>query len=150
MPASRSSSNWSRTSRPERRSRNLIETGARGREGAEALRRISLEQQDLIRERRSASFIHEQPDGQTFSISHQPMVGGGWVATYEDITERRQAESQIAYMAHHDALTDLANRILFREEMEHALANQPPQHGTLAVLCLDLDRFKDVNDTLGP
>ena len=129
--------------------RILIETGARGRDGAEALRRICVEQQDLIRERRSASFIHEQPDGQTFSISHQPMIGGGWVATYEDITERRQAESQIAYMAHHDALTDLANRILFREEMERALADQPPRGGTLGVHCLDLDRFKDVNDSLG-
>jgi len=77
------------------------------------------------------------------------MSGGGWVATYEDITERRRTESQIAYMAHHDALTDLANRVLFREEMEHALAEAQRQGTAVAVHCLDLDRFKDVNDSLG-
>jgi diguanylate cyclase (GGDEF)-like protein len=98
---------------------------------------------------RRTSFIQEEPDGKTFSISHQPMTGGGWIATYEDITERRRAESQIAYMAHHDALTNLANRVLFRERLEKALASAKLQNASIAVLCLDLDRFKDVNDSLG-
>ncbi|MGO4571009.1 putative bifunctional diguanylate cyclase/phosphodiesterase [Microvirga sp. 2TAF3] len=122
---------------------------ARGREGAAALRQICAEQQELIHNRRSATFIQGQPGGRTIAVSHQPMSSGGWVATYEDITERRQAESQIAYMAHHDALTDLANRVLFREQMERALAHAQRSDASLAVLCLDLDRFKDVNDTLG-
>ncbi|QFU14843.1 putative bifunctional diguanylate cyclase/phosphodiesterase [Microvirga thermotolerans] len=122
---------------------------ARGREGAAALRQICAEQQELIRERRQATFIQGQPGGRTIAVSHQPMSDGGWVATYEDITERRQAESQIAYMAHHDALTDLANRVLFREQMERALAQSGRSETQVAVLCLDLDRFKDVNDSLG-
>jgi diguanylate cyclase (GGDEF)-like protein len=77
------------------------------------------------------------------------MADGGWVATYEDITERRRAEAQIAYMAHHDSLTDLANRVLFREHVEQALARARRYDEGFAVICLDLDRFKDVNDTLG-
>ncbi|MCB8819377.1 putative bifunctional diguanylate cyclase/phosphodiesterase [Microvirga rosea] len=122
---------------------------ARGREGAAALRQICAEQHELIQNRRSATFIQGQPGGRTIAVSHQPMNDGGWVATYEDITERRQAETQIAYMAHHDALTDLANRVLFREQMERALAHSHRHDTHVAVLCLDLDRFKDVNDTLG-
>jgi diguanylate cyclase (GGDEF)-like protein/PAS domain S-box-containing protein len=117
--------------------------------GAAALRAICEQQEELVHDRRRASFIQEEPGGQTFSVSHQPMTGGGWIATYEDITERRRAESQIAYMAHHDALTDLANRVLFRERLDQALAAAHRQGTTIAVLCLDLDRFKDVNDSLG-
>ncbi len=116
---------------------------------AEALRQILIEQQELMRNRQHFTFIQEQSDGQTFAVSHQPMSNGGWVATYEDITERRQAESQIAYMAHHDALTDLANRVLFRQQLEQALNEARREKMLVAVLCLDLDRFKDVNDSLG-
>ena len=79
----------------------------------------------------------------------QPSDGdGGWVATHDDITERQRAEQQIAHMARHDALTDLPNRMLFRERLAEALAGVS-RGGKLAVLYLDLDRFKGVNDTLG-
>jgi diguanylate cyclase (GGDEF)-like protein len=90
----------------------------------------------------------ELPDGRTISVVNHPMAGGGWVATHEDITERRQAEKQIAHMARHDALTDLPNRVLLRERLAHALA-ELPRDKRLAVLYLDLDHFKSVNDTLG-
>ena len=66
--------------------------------------------------------IVELMNGRTFKIRHRPMPGGGWVATHEDITEQRQAEVKIEYMAHHDALTDLANRVLLNERLEQALA----------------------------
>ncbi len=92
--------------------------------------------------------IVELMNGRTFKIRHRPMPGGGWVATHEDITEQRQSEVKIEYMAHHDALTDLANRVLLNDRLEHALGRV--QHAEMvAVHHLDLDQFKAVNDTFG-
>jgi diguanylate cyclase (GGDEF)-like protein/PAS domain S-box-containing protein len=92
--------------------------------------------------------IVELMNGRTFKIRHRPMAGGGWVATHEDITEQRQSEVKIEYMAHHDALTDLANRVLLNDRLEYALGRV--QHGEMvAVHHLDLDQFKAVNDTFG-
>jgi diguanylate cyclase (GGDEF)-like protein len=96
----------------------------------------------------SAVRVRELTDGRIISILHAPIPTGGWLTTYEDITERRMSEKRIAHMAHHDALTNLPNRLSFREQMEHAL-NSIRSGDQLAVLCLDLDHFKDVNDTLG-
>jgi diguanylate cyclase (GGDEF)-like protein len=87
-------------------------------------------------------------DGRTFAIHHEPMPDGGWVATHEDITDRRRAQAQIERMARHDALTGLPNRVLFRERLNEAIG-RGGDGSPLAVLCIDLDRFKAVNDTLG-
>jgi diguanylate cyclase (GGDEF)-like protein len=76
------------------------------------------------------------------------MQDGGWVAVHEDITERRRAEAKIAHLARHDMLTNLPNRVLFREHLENAFDRIQPGRG-FAVHCLDLDHFKTVNDTLG-
>ena len=76
------------------------------------------------------------------------MEAGGWLVTFEDISERRQAEARINHMAHHDALTGLPNRVLFHEKLAEAVArSRRGEPG--AVLYLDLDHFKAVNDTLG-
>ena len=92
--------------------------------------------------------IVEQQDGRTIEILYDPLPGGGWVATHEDITTRRQAEARVAYLATHDPLTDLPNRTVFHARLVDALASVH-RGGSLAVHSLDLDRFKDVNDTLG-
>ncbi|MFL5222131.1 MAG: EAL domain-containing protein [Microvirga sp.] len=97
---------------------------------------------------RASHYRLELQDGRTMQISHEPMVDGGWVATIEDVIETIRAEARIEHMARHDALTGLANRVLFREEMEKALV-RVARGETVAVLCLDLDHFKSVNDTLG-
>jgi len=66
-----------------------------------------------------------------------------------DVTEKRQAEARIAHMAHHDALTGLPNRVLFHERLDEALMRVRRDREKLAVLYLDLDQFKNVNDGLG-
>lgn len=89
----------------------------------------------------------ELSDGRILAVSHQPMEGGH-VGTHEDITERKKAEAEIAFMARHDALTSLSNRLSFREMLDSGL-NLVSRGKTLAVLFIDLDHFKPVNDTFG-
>jgi len=92
--------------------------------------------------------IVELRNGRTFKIRHRPMPDFGWVATHEDITEQRQSEIKIEHMAHHDSLTDLANRVLLNERLEHAIGRINGEE-MVAVHHLDLDQFKAVNDTFG-
>jgi len=109
--------------------------------------------QDYLHERigpviNASTQIQELNDGRSVVISRQPMTGGGWVTTHEDITERRRAESQIAHMAMHDALTDLPNRFMLRQTLEQAITRV--KRGEIVALhYIDLDHFKAVNDTLG-
>ena len=92
--------------------------------------------------------IVELTNGRVIAIQHRPLADSGWVSTHEDITERRRAEERILFMARHDALTGLPNRVFFLERIDEALARSARgQH--FAILCLDLDHFKAVNDTFG-
>ncbi|MFZ1922357.1 MAG: diguanylate cyclase, partial [Xanthobacteraceae bacterium] len=105
--------------------------------------------QALVREQKSGKTIFTRIDGRIFCITHEQMPStGGWVETFEDVTERRQAEDKIAHMARHDSLTGLPNRTHFREQLEKSLVSLD-RGDIIGVLCLDLDRFKVVNDTLG-
>ena len=127
---------------------NLVAEARKGTNSA-SLRQIHSQQQGLIRDHRSSVFVQECLDGRAISVTHAALGDGGWIATYEDITDLRRVEHQIVHMAHFDSLTDLANRVLFGEKLDHALSRAQEDKSFLAIMCLDLDRFKDVNDTLG-
>jgi diguanylate cyclase (GGDEF)-like protein len=92
---------------------------------------------------------HKLADGRIIEVANQPVAGGGWVATHDDITERQRSEARIARMARYDSLTDLANRVLFREKVDAALENYRATGTGYSIFIFDLDLFKSVNDSLG-
>ena len=109
---------------------------------------------EVIAAKQPTTYSETLADGRIIDIWHRPMADGGWVSTYEDVTERRQAESRIAYMATHDPLTDLPNRSFLRGRLSQMLLAAAKEEATgvgrlSALLLLDLDRFKEINDTLG-
>ena len=106
----------------------------------------------VVAEARQGKFsnrVMQTSGGRVLRVVDQPMRGGGWVATFDDVTERQKAQAQISYLAHHDALTGLANRTQLVKKLEKVLAVLPLKGGSVAVHFVDLDRFKKVNDTLG-
>jgi diguanylate cyclase (GGDEF)-like protein len=103
---------------------------------------------DLAQGKETELLFHT-PDGRSIRIINRPLSDGGWVATHDDVTEQRKSEARIAFLAHHDMLTGLANRAAFAQKIDEAAARQRRWGEPFSVLLLDLDRFKNVNDTLG-
>lgn len=127
---------------------------------------------DILRERKANGFFADDPEAhfahimetmrkgktnnrnvevgkRTLRIVEVPMEGGGWIATFEDITEWLISQARISHMAHHDALTDLANRAQLIEKLGVALDGLSVRTDSIAIHFIDLDQFKSVNDTLG-
>ncbi len=97
-----------------------------------------------------------RPDGRTYpgwmavtAIRDAGGEAGGYIAFLSDITERKRAEEEVRRLAEHDALTGLPNRTLFLDRLHQSLAAARRQHTQFALMFLDLDRFKAINDTHG-
>ena len=135
--------------RPGMSIRDVIQTShAVGNYPGREVDDLVAERQAITSRRESGTIVIELANHRLVSIKHRPMPNGGWVATYEDVTDRRAADAKITHMARHDALTGLPNRQVLSERIAQALTETGRQ-GQSALLCLDLDDFKRVNDTLG-
>lgn len=138
---------------------NLVQGGTRARDVIAACveaRSISAASGELIiadiKTSQPKEIITSDPDPQrnrSLSWTVQPMADGGAVVLLEDITERRSAEARISHLARYDELTALPNRLHFRDEIERLLAISQHSERLSALLFVDLDQFKQVNDTLG-
>ncbi len=122
-----------------------------GREGPEEEEKERLWIENHVAEMaRGKSFQHTQylKNGRIVLVSNQPLPNGGWVDIQEDVTEKRLAEQKIDWLARHDALTEIANRHHFREQLNTWFSALQPDRG-FALHWIDLDHFKEINDTLG-
>jgi diguanylate cyclase (GGDEF)-like protein/PAS domain S-box-containing protein len=113
---------------------------------ATGMRADTLFSQDYAVSHHTAARTVELHDDRVISITGRPMPGGGWVLTLEDISDRRRAEARLSHMALHDSLTGLPNRSSFISGLTKALGNSDDR---VAVIVIDLDRFKDLNDSQG-
>lgn len=111
-------------------------------------RRLLINEHVELAEDASCALEQSWPDGRQITIHRNSIADGGFLDTIADVTESRKASEQIAHLARHDALTDLPNRLLLRERMQEVVRNALRDE-RCAIMCLDLDRFKMVNDTLG-
>jgi diguanylate cyclase (GGDEF)-like protein len=103
----------------------------------------------IVTANKPASIVAELSDGRAVVVVFRPVRGGGFVMTVEDITEQKRAEKRIAHIAHHDALTGLHNRASFSDYLATTVDEAIRAGGAFAILCLDLDRFKEINDLHG-
>jgi diguanylate cyclase (GGDEF)-like protein len=102
----------------------------------------------LLRQNVPTKFVLKVPSGRRLAAGFVP-YDNGWIITFEDVTESREADDRVLHMAMHDALTGLANRVLLKSWTEKVLADLVKGGDQFAVMCLDLDNFRDVNDMLG-
>ncbi|HTN40227.1 MAG TPA: EAL domain-containing protein, partial [Asticcacaulis sp.] len=103
----------------------------------------------LIAQPAGGTFVSDYFPGVFMSISHRPMTDGGWVSTFEDITERRQSEARIQHLSRHDALTGLPNRAHFNGAFELELSRAEKNGEYLGMVAFDIGQFKEINDRLG-
>lgn len=96
-----------------------------------------------------ARFQQSGAEGRTLAVERNPMPGGGFVSTSTDITDHKRVEARMLHLAHHDPLTDLPNRLLFQERLQHAMLRSKRSGSPVGVGVMDLDGFKTINDSRG-
>ena len=93
--------------------------------------------------------VEKLSSGISVQMRYRRLPDGAWVATYEDISERLRSEEQISFLARHDSLTGLPNRASFNNRLEADLDSARRSGGMVAAIGIDLDKFKEINDTRG-
>ena len=122
-----------------------------GRAGLVAPEDIDAVEEKFIagtRGRASEDMVLCLQDGRILELSFQALAHGGTIVTVNDVTRRKAQEEKIAHMARYDMLTGLPNRRQFEERFSEILARSLRADQLFAVACIDLDHFKEVNDTL--
>jgi len=111
---------------------------------------------DMYARRRAAiqandggAIVEKLSNGVSVQLRYRTLPDGAWVATYEDISERLRSEEQISFLARHDSLTGLPNRASFNNNLEADLVSARRSGGLVAAIAIDLDKFKEINDTRG-
>ncbi|WP_430471956.1 putative bifunctional diguanylate cyclase/phosphodiesterase [Thalassospira lucentensis] len=123
--------------------------GERGEYGDVSIQALISDRVAIARRREPYRMERTRPNGRVIQVDHNPMPGGCYVATYTDITERKQTEARMRHLAVHDVLTSLPNRTLFLDRLRQALLSARRFQRGVTVLFVDLDRFKDINDHFG-
>lgn len=129
--------------------RAALEARTGGRVSDERLENMKLLLQRSFASPELPPVISEFGEDFVVSISSRPMPNGGWVTTFEDITERSRSEARIAHMAMHDDLTGLPNRASFNHWLDRELELAELRDEQVALAIIDLNRFKEINDTQG-
>ncbi|MCJ2178830.1 EAL domain-containing protein [Novosphingobium album (ex Hu et al. 2023)] len=104
---------------------------------------------DALGEERASPVMTELDGSRVISMANSPLADGGWVTTCTDITEQRRSEATIEHMAFHDAMTGLPNRARYHRRLDHAIEKAAERGTHIAAIAIDLDRFKEINDTYG-
>ncbi|MBW8638023.1 EAL domain-containing protein [Hoeflea sp. WL0058] len=97
----------------------------------------------------TTSFNYRLGNGRSVNATYAPMPGGGWVATYSDVTDKEEASRRIEHAANHDTLTGLANRSLLNNSLEGAIATARDRGSYIGLMLIDIDWFKPINDSFG-
>ncbi len=125
--------------------RNEIERGSIGVREREIVRRL----REQLAKGKTTSYDYRLGNGRSVNATYAPMPGGGWVATYSDITEKVEASRMIEHAANHDTLTGLANRSLLNRTLEDAIATASNRGSRVGLMFIDIDWFKPINDSFG-
>lgn len=121
---------------------------------AEQREELETELRDAVPQQLSGPWLHYRRDGTPLQvdIASQPLLHNGSRAVFammHDVTERQRLHAQLMRQAHHDVLTDLPNRVLFEQQLEDEFTYAGKKARKLALFCIDLDRFKQINDSFG-